>query len=384
MLVATVASAATAQDVAQTVFNRRPSQPTCCPPVVPGMPGTSGTPGTPSADPNAPAQPPATDAFAQASEAGAMPSASYQPAFFGDLIGVYGTRLVQDPSGGISAVRLPSGAAATVFKTTDSESPRPQDRVYYNYNLFTGAARTENLPTGSGAEFDVHRHVIGLEKTFLSGNASVGLRLPFALVTGFGQTDSRFGDMSIVTKYAFINNRCTGNLLSGGLVVTVPTGGGIPVNQQISGFGLPFGDPRVNFSQQTTTIFEVVLQPYVGGIYNLTSRLYVHGFSSFLFPTNSQDAIIWTGDLGTGFWLYRNFNDRFVQGLIPTVELHTDIPLNHRGPTSMPLSFNDQVNMTYGVYVALPRSVVGFAVGVPFVGPRPYDIEYAANYQLRF
>ena len=37
-------------------------------------------------------------------------------------------------------------------------------------------------------------------------------------------TVNDFGDLSVVLKYAFINDRHTGNVLSGGLVITAPTG----------------------------------------------------------------------------------------------------------------------------------------------------------------
>ena len=100
-------------------------------------------------------------------------------------------------------------------------------------------------------------------------------------------------------------------------------------------------------------------------------------------PTNSLDVTILTNDLGIGWWLYRNANDRFIQGLIPTFETHVNVPLDNSDP-SLPISFQTQFNITAGVYAVLPRAIMGFAVGVPLVGPRPYDYEISANCTLRF
>src|SRR5262249_29857955 len=55
------------------------------------------------------------------------------------------------------------------FKIADNESPRPQDRVFVNYNYFDRIL---------GTSVDLNRETLGFEKTFLDGNASVGMRVP--------------------------------------------------------------------------------------------------------------------------------------------------------------------------------------------------------------
>jgi hypothetical protein len=375
-----LATATGAQEIEQITGQRNCPLPPCCPPA-PTI-GPDGKPVAPDAN-----APPATDAFAQASEGGSAPEASFQPGFMGDLIGISATRfVVLNNNGGngfggggfgptTAVLRVPIAARSGDFKMADGESPRPQDRIYYDYNFYNDVNRTVNA--ASGQVFQVNRHIIGLEKTFLNGDASVGLRLPFVSVSGVpGLEDSRFADMSIVTKYAFINDPQGGRLVSAGLVVTVPTGGGIPVD-------LPNPVTGIIDGSNPTTIYETTLQPFVGAIRTLTPNLYAQGFSSVIIPTDSRDVTILTGDVGLGYWLYRNPADRFVQALVPVIGLHTNTPLN-KGPNAVPIGFSQQTNLTGGAYVVLPRSTAGFAVCVPLVGPKPYEIEYAVNYLFRF
>src|SRR5262249_40263510 len=113
-------------------------------------------------------------------------------------------------------------AARGAFKITENESPRPQDRVYVTYNGYSNINPGMNM--GQGQE-NVHREVLGFETTFLNGDASIGMRLPFAEITGDPQVRHQdIGDLTTVFKYAFVNDCDTGNVLSGGLVLTLPTG----------------------------------------------------------------------------------------------------------------------------------------------------------------
>src|SRR4029079_10622047 len=67
----------------------------------------------------------------------------------------------------------------------------------------------------------VHRETIGVEKTFLGGDASVQLRLPFIQNdAGSGVSESEVGDLTAVLKYAFVNE--PDRVLTGGPAVTRP------------------------------------------------------------------------------------------------------------------------------------------------------------------
>jgi len=330
------------------------------------------TPGqTPSGSEVQPAAP-ATDAFAQAPEAGGQPGGSFNPVMFGDIIGISGGRSISS-----SVLRTtPQGATPTAttifipvanagaFKIADNESPRPLNRVFINYNYFNNVNGSIN--TGL-SRFDLHRETIGFERAFLNGNVSFGMRLPFIQLTNNSIVeDNQVGDLTLIGKYAFINDPDTGNILSGGLVITTPTG---------EDFVTATGD----------TIHSTLLQPFLGYIFNLSDSLYLHGFSSLSVPTDSDDVTLLFNDIGLGYWLYRSQTDGLVSAVVPTAELHVNTPLNQRGSQASPVGFPDVVNITAGSYVVFRRgSTLGLALATPLTGPQPFDVEVLVNFNLRY
>ena len=106
-------------------------------------------------------------------------------------------------------VQGPISTARGQLKIVENESPVPQDRVFINYNRYSGFPKEQLLDT-------VHREIIGFEKTFLDKKFSIGLRLPLYQASATSPTspgtlhfDGAF-DLSIVLKYALIRNRETG------------------------------------------------------------------------------------------------------------------------------------------------------------------------------
>lgn len=264
-------------------------------------------------------------------------------------------------------VRFPIVSYAA-FKIAENESPRPTDRVYATYSFFDGVA------TGSASpRFDVHRATVGFEKTLLDGRASIGVRVPFLQLDGpgtffndVGVNQGQVGDITVITKYAFYDDRTTGNLLSGGLAVTAPTG---------EDFRLADG----------STIHCVLLQPWTGFIWNF-DNLFFHGFSSVVVPTDSRDVTAWYNDIGVGYWLRREQRQYFFHGIVPTAEVHVGTPLNHRD------YFNEQevymanfVSILGGCnFVFARNSTIGFAAGAPVTGPRPWQFESHVSINFRF
>ncbi len=359
-----------------------PSCPTMSP--LPSQPTTPSQPTLPKADtpgqlPEQPVTDPSQfDTSAQATEQGTQASASLNPAFFGDFIGFSGTALnpyystIPGPNGTIEPhrrsryIRVPIPSGASGFKIAEGESPRPTDRVFYLYNFYNDI----NLGIAGLPVTNFQRQIIGFEKTFLNGDASIGMRLPFLQLYGPTQLqDSTIGDLSIIFKYALLYNRDNGNTLSGGMVLTVPTG----------------ADAR--FFGLIQDIHPTVIQPFLGYIYNVGSDLYLQGFSSLSVPTDSRDVTILFNSLGAGYWLYRNNNrNRWLTGIVPVLEGHLNTPLNRREPGFNPqgIFFQDQFNMTAGSYFLFHRAQLGAAVCVPLVGPRPYAIEAIASFNFRF
>jgi hypothetical protein len=359
--------------------------PRCCPspaplpdcplPTTPGTPGTPGQPGTSPTNPpgmtgQQPGQPGALgDAFAQAPEAGTQPAASYSPGMFGDLgatgrLGQFFVIPPNSPPGVRSGIALVAPVAARAsFKIAEDESPRPVDRIFIDYNYYNQVDHDFLNP----GRADLHREMFGFEKMFLDGNASFGMRIPFLQLVGTDNlTDSHIDDISMVFKYAFINNRETGNVVSGGLVLTVPTGESIKLPGQ-------------------TDLHSTVFQPWLGFIYNLNPKIYFQGFTSIAAPSDARDVTIFFNSLGAGYrYTWSTDSDAMLREIVPVLEMHLNTPLNHRGLNTLPLGYPDALDITTGLHFVFKRATAGIAICSPVTGPRSYEFEALANLTYHF
>jgi hypothetical protein len=117
----------------------------------------------------------------------------------------------------------------------------------------------------------------------------------------------------------------------------------------------------------------------VGYIYNF-GDLYFQGFSSVAVPTDFRDVTLMFNSFAVGYWMYRdNDAEAWMTGAAPTLEVHVNTPLSHRGLEGAPVGFDDSVDLTGGVHVLFHRAVLGVALGTPLTGPKPYDLEAQAN-----
>jgi hypothetical protein len=314
-------------------------------------------------------QAPATDAFAQAPPSGGEAAMSALP----NLIGDQNSFIINTSSSTHNARpgSINRGVAAALaeisrgaFKITENESPAPQDRIFVTENYFYNVNKTFN-PTGVNVErTTIFREVIGFEKTFLDGDASIGMRLPFLDAQGEFIDKNDVGDLSIILKYAFVNDRQTGNLLSTGMVITVPTGPNF----------LP---------DETPDVHSTLIQPFVGGIWR-SGDLFFHGFTSLLVPTNSEDVLFLFNDYGVGYTVYQS-DSTFVSSISPTVEAHLNTPLNHRGSQNDPIGGLDVFDLTSGVTLGLGgRAQLTLGLATPLTGPKPFDLEAIAQLNWRF
>jgi hypothetical protein len=238
------------------------------------------------------------------------------------------------------------------------------DRAYVTYNYFYDVDQSNRF----GSRTDVHRQTLGLEKTFLDGNASLGARLPFIQSVGNSATDQAgVGDLTLISKYAFINDLDTGNVLSGGLAITIPT-------------GLGFLPEFFNFD-----VHSFLFQPWVGGIWQ-SGNFFVQGFSSIVIPTDSEDFTLWLNDIGIGYMIYQSADpSRWIRYVCPMFETHVLTPLNQRGSLSTPYGAPDIVNLTGGVSVGVgQRSFLNIGGVVPVTGPRPFGFESVIQFNWRF
>jgi hypothetical protein len=295
---------------------------------------------------------------------------------------------IQMPTTVTTFMRVPvfSGGAS---KIGENQSPMPEDRVFFTYNYYSdvrgpggsfasphidtqqtvlnGFPATVNtlIPGVPPVRADLHREVFGFEKTFLDGNASVGLRAPVFQSQGdggFSQHD--FGDLSLLVNYAFYRDPQSGDVFCGGLMVTVPTG---PSIDTIAG-----------------NIHPTVLQPFLGYRWN-EGPWYLQGFTSVAVPTDGREPTALFNDIGAGYWLYRSGPDALISAVIPTLEAHVTTPLNHRQATDA-LFLPDIVALTGGVHVGLgQRSILTFGVVTPVTGaPKPWAVEGLVQFNFRF
>jgi hypothetical protein len=350
-------------------------------PTVPTMPGADQQPRIDPTQPQLPQQPTIpTDALGQAGGRGTLGDVAGTPPIFGDLLGFQSGRLISLAPGVTppKGAKLISGNRAIVvapvpyrgaFKITENDSPRPTTRIYFNYNYYDNVENAVQSSFGTSAgHADLHRETIGFEYAFLDGDASVGLRLPLIQLTGNGNIeDSQAGDLTAIFKYALLNDRDTGNLLSVGLVLTIPTAPGVAV-------------------QGESVINPWIFQPFVGGIYNFSQDFYVQGFSSLVVPTDERDVTVFFNSLSFGYWMYRNNDaDAGLRAIIPVFEAHISTPFNHRGTDHAdPLFYQDTVNLTGGAHFLFQRADLGIAAGVPLTGVKPYDFELNASLNFRF
>ncbi|MBI3408963.1 MAG: hypothetical protein HY040_11485 [Planctomycetes bacterium] len=275
--------------------------------------------------------------------------------------------------------------AGSGFKVADNESPRPVDRAFFTYNYFNNIQSNGGFSPASttqlqgitiatpgvavaGSNLNVHRELFGFEKTLFGGDASVELRLPVFQSQGGGGTadgfaGDDFGDLTVVMKYALLNDRNSGNVFSVGLAVTAPTG------------------PAINTFEGN--INSVLLQPFFGYIWR-GGDFYFQGIHSIVFPTNASDVTLFFNDLDVGY-VFTTRSNPYLAFVAPNFEAHVSTPLNHRNAGGAVFA-SDVVSLTGGVHLGLGsgRSVLSLGVATPITGPRPYDVEAFVQFNFRF
>jgi len=342
---------------------------------------------------------PKTNVFAEALVPRTEATRTFNPNMMGDFFGgfarqqitVVGSQTITTPGrlGGNGVLIPPTTVTVPVtqtktiltplvgrgaFKIAENASPVPQDRAYFTFNSFnsvrgpfndapTSITTTTNtqqtttiFPAAPLAVANVQREVLGIEKTFLDGNASIELRLPF--VQSRGNVDAlntgNVGDLTIIGKYAFILDPTTGDVLSAGLGVTAPTGSSVVTT--------------------AGPIHSTLLQPWIGYIWN-RDRFFLNAFHSIIVPTDSRDVTLLFNDIGLNYWLLRNDGDRRLRFAVASVETHVTTPLNHRSDDA-PIFIPDVVVMTGGVHLGVFRnSMLSLGVATPVTGPTPFKTE---------
>jgi hypothetical protein len=216
------------------------------------------------------------------------------------------------------------------FKVAENVSPIPQDRVFFNFNHFNNPLTDVN-----GVSRSLQRFTFGFEKTFLRGDASFEMRVPFASALNSSQTfgfpdtrNTEFGNLAFAFKANLLSGRK--GMLSGGTTMTVPTG---------DDFELFRGTTR----QLVVENEAVHLAPFLGWLVQPNRRWFAQGFIQADIDLNGNDVA--TGfrgfegvlqdqnllfiDASVGRWLCRSCDPcDCLTGVAALAELHYTTTLN--------------------------------------------------------
>ncbi|MFG0294665.1 MAG: hypothetical protein ACF8PG_02065, partial [Maioricimonas sp. JB045] len=196
-------------------------------------------------------------------------------------------------------------------KIAEGNTVVPQDRVFLNYSSFIGVPLTT---TG----IDVERFVPGFEKTFLGGNMSLEVRVPFATtlsgdIVADGNFDTESAELGNVTAtMKVVLMRTPGWLLGAGVSLSTPTAPDINVR-------LTDGTPLVHLQNESLHVM-----PYIGAAFTPTSRFFGQWYIQGDIGANPNDvraldtttgmladagkmddAAFLYASLSLGYWLYR-------------------------------------------------------------------------------
>ncbi len=333
-------------------------------------PVSYGGPGQPP--PRADYAPMPADPHAQPGCAGSHGPEFLVPNMLGDLIG-------------------PLGTLFTELKASEGNSPRPVDRVYFNFNYFDNAFKTQWAdPAQSVRHVDVYRYVFGFEKTFLDQRVSLTVQVPFFTMDvetrdrvfspdagGFvANTDSSFtstdlGNISANVKAVLWEDKASGDLLSAGMIVTLPTASSRLIDP---------GPGSLAY-----------VEPYLGFIW-CYDNFYAQGFLAMTVPVARPESIVAFTDLGVGYYVYKNpSGSGCLRAVAPTFEVHVTDPLRQTNPNVDIFGIADRlhiantVDLTYGVTFEFSnRSTLAVGVCNPVTGPKPFDVEGIVQFNYRF
>ena len=278
---------------------------------------------------------------------------------------------IYPPPGGVFDPAL-AGLVARVpefvrgaFKITENDTPRPTSRAYFTYNFYDQLFNSISGP--NTPRIMLHQQMFGWEHAFADRQYSVSIRLPYNQVvsTGFFN-DTSLGDITLIGKAVLLENRDTGDLLSGGLALTLPTG------------QTPFGSTLTGTDPRGTLV-----QPWLGHIL-AWDNFFTQGFTAIVVPTSGGQPTFLSSDLAAGYFVYRS-STGLVTGLIPTVETHLNVPTSYRGSDANPVGFVDTLTVLGGAHAMVRQNgSVGVAVGSPITGPRPFSLQATIQFNLRY
>ncbi|MCP4176043.1 MAG: hypothetical protein GY758_35320 [Fuerstiella sp.] len=247
--------------------------------------------------------------------------------------------------------QLPLAGGSARAKISENNKALPNDRLYFNYNHFHNAVQRDVFVDGFGQlvhqTAHVDRFTMGIERTLLSGDVSIGLNLP---LTGLADADvnmpslgpeGRFksdtgtaGNLSLVGKRLLVNGEDL--VVSCGLGIEFPTG---------ADGALLTGTTLLSVENQS-----LFLQPFMAMTLDNGST-FVHSFLqvdidvaesplSFRNVTSPAPPVV-AGDItqqtlvhwdtATGVWLARSDDQFGITGIAAIAEFHLSAAVSDGG-----------------------------------------------------
>lgn len=338
----------------------------------------------------------------------------------------------------------------------ENNSPLPRDRVYFRYNHFDQETNTDvfsDTPRGARSSIDLDRYTFGLEKTFFDRRLSTELRMPVnrQFVNTIDAQDTNgntnlplesrntvIGNLGLTTKLLLMRSEKLN--ISGGLGVNIPTERSVKINVRIRNNQFVLRDPTP--TDPTTLTAPVIagisgqvknetvnLSPYFAALYTPTDRFFAQGFVQVDVPVNQSNAniygftfvdvpglgpvynnipfesgflkqqILMRFNAGTGYWIYKNPDARWVTGFAPTIEAHYSTTISDASTLDLPLQFFpgssadlvvgnlgnriDIFNLTLGGTALLGQRgmlATGFVIPVSEIKPFNYEFTVQLNW----
>jgi hypothetical protein len=288
------------------------------------------------------------------------------PAMLGDtFVGLLDINT--DNDGILSAAQIPFPGGSNRLVIARNNSALVRDRFYVAYEHTTGALNASSQTVMSnGANLD--RTILGLEKVFWDGQASLEVRLPFAAQRDFTfsrfsiHSDGEFGNVGLIGKLQLVKTE--NRVVSAGVGLQIPTGGDI--NGEFDG------------SVFTIENDAVVISPFLAFAATPDSNWFYQGFAQADFTAkgntfsglgqltefDSQSLLRLSG--GGGRWFFRK-NHGLMRGLAGLVELHFTTTLEDSDSTTLVSNASAQtlsntaghqsvLNLTSGLHLELPGS----------------------------
>lgn len=310
------------------------------------------------------------------------------PSVFGDFL-YTGTFTRQMAFNERTHVDIPMAGGSRRIKIAEHNKALPDDRVYFLYNHFHNALNVAQIPAPGAPPinanaFSIDRYLFGAEKTFLDGDWSVELRMPFTNGLDFATPDFRLaggevGDLSVILKHLLYVDDTSA--ISAGLGINTPTGSDAQVF-------LPFQTPPpVEFTLGNEALH---LLPFVGFLCDPDTGFYFHGFVQADIATKGNPVLVTGGgvpiadgrlndqtllyvDAGAGYWLFRDATASCLTAAAVTAEFHYTTALQDADTVVLPgigdigsrRNRFDVVNATVGLHVEL-REHTNLRVGGVF------------------